>query len=523
MKGKGGKACIAAMALSVAIGTLSVGMQTEAGWQADGRGWWWNENGSYPANQWKNIDGSWYWFEENGYMTTGWQWIDGAWYYMNGSGVMTTGWQWVDGAWYYLSGNGTMAANTWVGNYYVNGSGVMQTNTWIGNDYVGADGLWIPAQWIQDGNGWWYRHGDGGYTRNNWEWINGSWYLFDQNGYMKTGWQQVNGSWYYLYESGAMASNTWIGNYFLRENGTMAVNQWIGNNYVGSDGCWVPGKQPESGNGSTESKPDEKPEVKPEYRYELKILNTYNELYTENNFATPIVYIKTNNPNADRITVVADPQIYGIMNIAGYEDVQGESQAGNWLKVDGGFLYHPIAENAGTYTLRVYEILEGHEEDYLYTGDLRYACKTDATLTIEIKDYKQAYEAWIQSLVNKNTTSKMTPKEKFEAIVFGEFTGENGYRYDAVMKGENGKYHKVMLLKEEGTIWQNRRLNSSNSPALLESIGKKVGYDVKAVSWDLSNPYHAYVETPDGGMLTICPLINTGEMTKIDYVDFSEY
>ena len=32
MKGKGGKACIAAMALSVAIGTLSVGMQTaEAG------------------------------------------------------------------------------------------------------------------------------------------------------------------------------------------------------------------------------------------------------------------------------------------------------------------------------------------------------------------------------------------------------------------------------------------------------------------------------------------------------------
>ena len=102
-------------------------------------------------------------------------------------------------------------------------------------------------------------------------------------------------------------------------------------------------------------------------------------------------------------------------------------------------------------------------------------------------------------------------------------TGENGYRYDAVMKGENGKYHKVMLLKEEGTIWQNRRLNSSNSPALLESIGQKVGYDVKAVSWDLSNPYHAYVETPDGGMLTICPLINTGEMTKIDYVDFSEY
>lgn len=425
------RACITAMAMAVALGTLSVGMQAEAGWQVDERGWWWNDNGGYPANQWKNIDGSWYWFEGSGYMTTGWQWIDGSWYYMNGSGAMTTGWQWADGAWYYL------------------------------------------------------------------------------------------------YESGAMASNTWIGNYFLRENGTMATNQWIGKDYVGNDGCWVPGKQPESGNESPDSKPDtepeEKPEAQPEYHYELKILNTYDELYTENHFATPIVYIKTDNPDEDRITVVADPEINASLVITEYDDVQGSSYDGNWLKVDGGFLYHPMAETAGTYTLRVYEILEGHEEDYFYTGDLRYACKTDVTLTIDIKDYQKSYEAWIQSLINKYTTSKMTPKEKFEAVVYGEFTSRNGYRYDPVMKDENGEYYKVRLLKDEGTIWQNHRLNSSNSPALLERIGKEVGYEVKPISWDLSNPLHAYVETPEGDILTICPSTYTGEVTNVDYVNFSKY
>lgn len=46
----------------------------------------------------------------------------------------------------------------------------------------------IPGKWINDSNGWWYRHSDGSYTVNNWEYINGNWYYFNSQGYMQTGW-----------------------------------------------------------------------------------------------------------------------------------------------------------------------------------------------------------------------------------------------------------------------------------------------------------------------------------------------
>lgn len=39
-------------------------------------------------------------------------------------------------------------------------------------------------EWIKDNVGWWYRHADGSYTKNNWELINNKWYYFDERGYM---------------------------------------------------------------------------------------------------------------------------------------------------------------------------------------------------------------------------------------------------------------------------------------------------------------------------------------------------
>lgn len=49
------------------------------GWQktADGRWWWQNADGSYPANAWKLIDHHWYLFDSAGYMVTGWHRWDG--------------------------------------------------------------------------------------------------------------------------------------------------------------------------------------------------------------------------------------------------------------------------------------------------------------------------------------------------------------------------------------------------------------------------------------------------------------
>ena len=94
------------------------------------------------------------------------------------------------------------------------------------------------GNWIQTNKKWWYKHTDGFYTRNDFEYIDGYWYYFDSNGYMITGWKQVGNNWYYFTNSGAMASNQWIGNYYFEASGAMATNKWIGNYHVDANGKW---------------------------------------------------------------------------------------------------------------------------------------------------------------------------------------------------------------------------------------------------------------------------------------------
>lgn len=56
------------------------------------------------------------------------------------------------------------------------------------------------AGWVNDANGWWYRHADGSYTTNNWEKINNRWYYFNEKGYAVTGFQTIKGKLYYFAE-----------------------------------------------------------------------------------------------------------------------------------------------------------------------------------------------------------------------------------------------------------------------------------------------------------------------------------
>lgn len=77
-------------------------------WRVDSTGWWYQENnGNYPRNTWKAIDGSWYYFYSNGYMAHD-IWINGL---------------------YYVGSDGRMLANTITPDGY----------------FVGADGKWIPT------------------------------------------------------------------------------------------------------------------------------------------------------------------------------------------------------------------------------------------------------------------------------------------------------------------------------------------------------------------------------------------
>ena len=75
-----------------------------AGWESNDVGVWWEEDdGSYPTNEWKKINGSWYYFGPCGYRTTGWRKIEQFWYYFDQNGKLATGWRKISGEWYYLT------------------------------------------------------------------------------------------------------------------------------------------------------------------------------------------------------------------------------------------------------------------------------------------------------------------------------------------------------------------------------------------------------------------------------------
>lgn len=273
-----------------------------------------------------------------------------------------------------------------------------------------------------------------------------------------------------------------------------------------------------------EAQQPEDPSYQQKYDYKMFIVNKYKPLYTTNNFSFVNIYIKTDNPSSEGFSVTVN----GEHSVVGMEysdvSVEGEFVTGLPNKVEGGYLFSLSMKNAGSYTVSIEEIKEGCYEEYAFKGwkTAENHCITDAKLNFTCEDYQTAYDQWIDSLVDTYTKPDMTPEEKFYAIVRGEFS--NGrYTYDEVVKKEDGTYRKAPTLADNGTIWQNHRLNSANSPKLLVSIGQRVGYDVKAVSYDISNWFHAYVDTPDGDRLTICPPTTTGDLGTIKPFDFSVY
>ena len=110
------------------------------GWRYSPAGWWFQYNdGSWPSDGWKYIDGRWYLFDQGGHMMTGW-YTDGNGYrfYLNpiddGTlGSMRIGWQIVDGKAYFFN---TMSDGT---------QGRLLVNTTTPDGYrVGTDGAMVP-------------------------------------------------------------------------------------------------------------------------------------------------------------------------------------------------------------------------------------------------------------------------------------------------------------------------------------------------------------------------------------------
>ena len=182
---------------------------------------------------WIQEGGTLYYYNSNGKLHTGWLEENGSWYYLEEDGRMAVGWRYMKEQWYYFSTSGVMVAEQWAGDYYLTASGAMAVNAWIGKYYVGSDGRWIPgysqAQWMQEGERWWYRNADGTYPKSCWKTISGSAYYFNEAGWLVTGWFKDQGKWYYLTEYG-MKKNEWLSDgktwYYLTGDGSMAVG-WV--------------------------------------------------------------------------------------------------------------------------------------------------------------------------------------------------------------------------------------------------------------------------------------------------------
>ena len=159
-------------------------------WIKDSRGWWYKRaDGTYPKNQWEEINGKWYHFDASGYMQTGWQKIGNVWYFFNAGGDMVTGWKKISGKWYYFSTSGAMATGwkTISGKtYFFKSSGAMAANEWCQGWWLNANGTWTykyKASWKTNSTGWWYEDTSGWYARNCTITIDSKAYTFDSRGY----------------------------------------------------------------------------------------------------------------------------------------------------------------------------------------------------------------------------------------------------------------------------------------------------------------------------------------------------
>ncbi len=115
---------ILASALTLCLTIMSAGTVLAGDWVYGGPDdtskWWYREtDGTWPAEEWKEIDGTWYYFNADGYMATGWKYSprSDAWYYLDASGAMhadeiyETGYLNSDGAWFNAVGYPRSAYN----------------------------------------------------------------------------------------------------------------------------------------------------------------------------------------------------------------------------------------------------------------------------------------------------------------------------------------------------------------------------------------------------------------------------
>ena len=384
--------CSVLLAGTILATSLTPMTVSAAAWRKNSVGWWYEEdNGSYPANQWKQINGNWYWFNKNGYMATGWQYIGGKWYYFQSSGAMLgEGWHVINGNWFYMYASGEMEADAWIGNSYVNSSGA-----WVQGKTKVQEG------WVQSGSRWWYRHSDGGYTRNGWEMIKGQWYFFDKDGWMVTGWRQIGGDWYYFQTSGAMVGEGWHainGNwYYMYANGVMATNTWINGDYVNSSGAWISNKNLAYGQ-----------KVK-EYENKYGVAQIEESYYGSPPHMTGLCFIKlvdfAHNGQEQLLMVYRNSSGDYRYEVWDWNNQLSRLDYGEPISIDAGMYLVCLTEYGGKTYLLTGIVDDINQFDYYGFNGNTFGLVRRETVR---KDYSSGYNVYYTCKINGKTVSKST-------------------------------------------------------------------------------------------------------------------
>ena len=143
MKGRAVRKLLLSVLTAVMI-VLIRPVPVQADWIQDKFGWWFQEDdGSFPAPAWKEINGVWYYFKDTGYMAVGPMVIDDVQYYFHSSGAMASD-EWIEFRedWYYFNKDGSLARNSWIGDlYYVDKLGAMVRDKRVNGIYIDEDGV----------------------------------------------------------------------------------------------------------------------------------------------------------------------------------------------------------------------------------------------------------------------------------------------------------------------------------------------------------------------------------------------
>ena len=280
-------------------------------------------------------------------------------------------------------------------------------------------------------------------------------------------------------------------------------------------------------------------DFKPQYTYEINFLNPpYTSAYN-------IVYVKTENPSCDNFNLFycdtatgrdnAPMFISGTIRFADLKSM-GAMVPSLLYKTEGGYLGVFQFMIPGKTEITVQESALDANGKKIHDGGHSGAEDDGMPVTagakvgyIDIRDLGREQKAWMQSVIDQETTASMTKKEKMQAIT--------KYMRDHSIypKRSADKQEPVNVAAEAGIpFWKFREyeFDSYTSPAMLTAFGEMINYPLENLygkykrgtpEWDAWHMVARSIE--DGTDYQFCPSVtsNIVDTSKIPQIDLSRW